>query len=128
MDRIQGLVDGSEVADVRDNRLGAGMVGFGGSWGPTQFDNLRVELGEDSLGANLALGATARASNVWDDGYPASAANDGDAGTRWNSADGTGPGEWLELDFARATEFDTVLLTQFDDRITGYSIQVRKEG
>jgi galactosylceramidase len=124
-DHILVSIDGAAVADATDDRFSAGMVGFGGSWGPVQFDNLRVDPGDNPLRKNLALEGTARASSVWDEGYPASAANDGDSGTRWNSIDAPGAGQWLEIDFKQPKSFDAVSLQQFDDRITGYKIQVQ---
>lgn len=75
-------------------------------------------------GVNLALGKTASASSQWDGNYPANKANDGDAlNTRWAAADGTGVGEWLEIDFGANTIFDQVITREFVSRIAGYKIQ-----
>ncbi len=74
-------------------------------------------------GTNLALGKTASASSIWGAGYEASKANDNDFGTRWNAADATGVGEWLQIDFGTNTTFNKTTLTQCLNRITGYKIQ-----
>jgi len=73
--------------------------------------------------SNLALCATASASSIWSSSYDAAKSNDGNGSTRWNSADGETAGAWLALDFGSPINFDTVVLSEAFDRITGYSLQ-----
>ena len=76
-------------------------------------------------GTNLALGATASASSIWDSNYTAAKANDNNINTRWNSASGTAAGEWLALDFGISTTFNAVNFAQETTwtRITSYKAQ-----
>ncbi len=73
--------------------------------------------------ANLAMCATASASSVWSVGYEAAQANDGNGGTRWNSANGETVGAWLALDFGALATFDTIVIKEALTRITGYRLQ-----
>jgi len=125
-------IDGAEVCSGFDPRYREGLFMLGCGRHGASFDDLEVKA--TPAGAfktshpNLARKAKARASSVWKEGgdYSAGRANDGDAlVTRWNSAAGTGAGEWLELDFEGEVEFDRVVLRQFNDRITGYRVQAR---
>ncbi len=50
-------------------------------------------------------------------------AQDADEGTRWNSASGETAGAWLALEFATPTTFDTIVLKEAFNRITGYRLQ-----
>ena len=73
--------------------------------------------------ANLALCATASASSVWSASYAAANANDGNGATRWNSANGETAGAWLALDLGAPRPFDTIVIKEAINRITGYSLQ-----
>ncbi len=77
----------------------------------------------DTFPPNLALNAVATASSQWDANYAASAANDGDAVTRWNAGAFAGAGQWLQLDFGASRTFDTTRISQAFDRITAFKIQ-----
>jgi galactosylceramidase len=72
---------------------------------------------------NFALTATASASSIWDSGYTAAMANDGDVISRWNSAGNDVNGSWLEMDFGQEVTFNKTKLTQLDNRIQSYKIQ-----
>jgi hypothetical protein len=65
----------------------------------------------------------ASASSVWSASYDAAKANDGNGGTRWNSASGDTAGAWLALDFGALQTFDTIVLKEAINRITGYLLQ-----
>jgi galactosylceramidase len=118
---IQAFIDGAPVADVTDSTSGAGMIGVGSGYHGAQFDNVVVR-GDPSF-VNLARGAAARASSVWDAAYGPEKAVDGDAATRWNTADGKTAGEWLEIEFRAPAAVESVVLRQFENRITGFAIQ-----
>ena len=49
-------------------------------------------------------------------------ANDGSASTRWNSANGTSSGEWLQLDFGGPRTFDRTTLRERFGRIARYKV------
>ncbi|KDR40934.1 beta-1,3-glucanase family protein [Caballeronia glathei] len=78
------------------------------------FDNvlashtLNVAFGSASAAVNLSLGATASASGLENDGYPASNAIDGDLNSRFSSnyADDA----WLMIDLGKETAFNRVVL------------------
>jgi hypothetical protein len=74
-------------------------------------------------GQNLAIKAVATASSQWDTNYTAAKANDGNAATRWNSANGTANGEWLQLDFGASVTFNKIILHEYENRITIIKLQ-----
>jgi hypothetical protein len=43
--------------------------------------------------------------------------------TRWNAAEGTSAGVWLEIDFGAPTMFDRTVIYQFEERIIRYRVQ-----
>ncbi len=120
---ITAIVDGTVVGTIRDWTYGTGMVGLGTGWNTARFDNVSIEPLEASQWRNLAEGRPATASSLWDPTYDAKCAVDGNAHTRWNSADGKTAGEWLEVDLGRKTRFNKVVLRQFETRIRQYKIQ-----
>ncbi|MBP3962708.1 discoidin domain-containing protein [Paenibacillus lignilyticus] len=96
-------------------QIGFYSVANGGNW--IAFDNVSL------TPVNLGLNKTIWGSSQWDANYAPAKANDGDsAGTRWNSASGTSAGEWLQIDFGSSTTFNTVVLKEFDTRITNFKI------
>jgi alpha-galactosidase len=76
-------------------------------------------------GANLAIGKTASASSIWDGNYSADKANDGNMGTRWNTAAGKTANEWLQIDFGANTTFNKIITKENAafQRISGYKLQ-----
>ncbi len=114
-------VDDHKLCDVTDSTYSAGLAGFGSGWNNADFTNFEVKYAPIPL--NLALNKRAIASSQWSPDYAAKYAVDGDISTRWNSADGTSAGEWLEVDFGKRTTFNRVCLHQFDNRILKYKIQ-----
>ena len=119
-DAIRVSIDGKEVADVRSERSPAGMVGLGGGWHDTQFDNLYLNFNTPT---NLALGKPATASSQWNDEYAAARALDGDTSTRWNAAAGKSAGEWIEVDLGKDLAINRTVIQQFGTRISAYRIQ-----
>lgn len=121
-DAIRARIDGVEVAKINDTTYVSGLAGLGCGWHRAQFDDLVIVVA--AADRNLALGQPATASSSEDvDALPANAF-DGDAfTTRWSAARGKTAGEWLELDLRQAVTFDTVVLRQHEDRITGYRIE-----
>jgi hypothetical protein len=77
----------------------------------------------DTAATNLAPVAIPSASSIWSSSYTAAMANDNSFSTRWNSANGTSNGEWLELDWPAPVSFNRAVCWQFGDRITSYKIQ-----
>ncbi|MFT0174487.1 beta-1,3-glucanase family protein [Paraburkholderia mimosarum] len=91
------------------------------------FDNvlaahsLNVVFGSASAAVNLALGATATASGIENDGTPASNAIDGNLNTRWSSnfADNA----WITIDLGKETAFNRVVLNWENAYGKQYQIQ-----
>ncbi|BCG02470.1 hypothetical protein PPGU19_070380 (plasmid) [Paraburkholderia sp. PGU19] len=91
------------------------------------FDNvlaahtINVVFNSASAAVNLALGATATASGLENDGYPASNAIDGDVTTRWSSnfADDA----WITIDLGKETTFNRVVLNWENAYGKQYQIQ-----
>ncbi|GKX30733.1 fucolectin [Vallitalea longa] len=83
------------------------------------------ELPVSESGENLATGKTVACSSMHNNDYFYDPNNvtDNDLMSRWNAAGGTGPGEWLEIDFGEPTEFNKVILKEYLDRVTGYKLQ-----
>ncbi|MFF4124389.1 discoidin domain-containing protein [Microbispora rosea] len=73
-------------------------------------------------GPDAALNRTATASSTENAGTPASAAVDGDAGTRWSSA--AADPQWLQVDLGSATTICKVVLTWEAAYATTFKIQV----
>ncbi|MFL9869330.1 discoidin domain-containing protein [Paraburkholderia fungorum] len=74
-----------------------------------------------AAGTNLALHKTATASGLEADAYPASAAVDGDAATRWSSAF-VDP-SWISVDLGTRQTFDRVVLNWENAHAVAYQIQ-----
>ena len=70
--------------------------------------------------SNLARQAVAAASSSWSSGYTPEKANDGDDGTRWNSAAGDKVGAWWQLDWPAPVTISGVLVREGIARVTGY--------
>ncbi|MBD0739763.1 discoidin domain-containing protein [Streptomyces sp. CBMA29] len=73
----------------------------------------------------LSQGKPATASSTEGAGYPASAAVDGDAGTRWASA--WSDPQWLQVDLGAASTVSKVVLN-WENYATAYQIQVSDTG
>ncbi|MEV4298791.1 discoidin domain-containing protein [Microbispora rosea] len=73
-------------------------------------------------GSNAALNRPATASSTENAGTPASAAVDGDAGTRWSSA--AADPQWLQVDLGSAKTICKVVLTWEAAYATAFRIQV----
>ncbi len=120
---LQAWVDGTQVVNISDTSCSSGLAGVGCGWQCfPQFDNFTVRplhRGEP----NLALTATATASSFFNAAALPNYANDGNFSTYWSSAYPPLANEWLELDFPRALNYNTVALSEFSPRILGYHLQ-----
>jgi F5/8 type C domain len=72
---------------------------------------------------DLAVGGLFSASSQWDDNQSASRAFDGRAETNWQACNGCWANEWLEVDFGADTTFDSVMLSEYDNRIGSYVVE-----
>jgi F5/8 type C domain len=77
-------------------------------------------------GSNLALNRPATASSTENSGTPASAAVDGNTGTRWSSA--FSDPQWLQVDLGSAQQICQVTLTWEAAYATSFQIQVSDTG
>jgi len=77
---------------------------------------------------NIAIGGTYSASSQWDAAQSAGNAFDGVASSDWQACDLCWSGQWLGVDFGRSRTFDTVRVTEFDQRTTGYTVQYYSGG
>jgi len=75
---------------------------------------------------NLALNRTATASSTENAGTPASAAVDGNTGTRWSSA--FSDPQWLEIDLGTSQSICDVTLRWETAYATGFQIQTSADG
>ncbi|MCL2551285.1 MAG: discoidin domain-containing protein [Actinomycetia bacterium] len=75
---------------------------------------------------NAALNHPATASSTENGGTPASAAVDGDAGTRWSSA--ASDPQWLQVDLGASATVCKVVLTWENAYATAFRIQVSPDG
>jgi galactosylceramidase len=122
--KIAALIDGAEVQTIQDTAYRSGMTGLGTGWNTAEFDNFSVRpLPGAAPPPNLAEGKPAASSSDWNADFTAANATDGDENTRWNSRDGTGAGEWLEVDLGQPVSFNQVVCRQFENRIQKYKIQ-----
>ncbi|GHA77627.1 discoidin domain-containing protein [Streptomyces termitum] len=74
----------------------------------------------------LSRGGTATASSTEGDGFPASAAVDGDPGTRWASR--WSDGQWLRVDLGRTATVSRIVLDWEAAHATAYDIQLSDDG
>ncbi|MEU8382628.1 discoidin domain-containing protein, partial [Streptosporangium sp. NPDC048865] len=74
----------------------------------------------------LSQGKTATASSTENAGTPASAAVDGDAGTRWSSANTDA--QWFQVDLGTSTSVNKVVLNWEAAYASGYKIQLSTNG
>lgn len=72
---------------------------------------------------NLALGKTYSSSSIYDATVPAPNAFDVNTISAWQAAPGPFNGDWLEVDFGAATTFNSVQLTEYGNRTSGYRIE-----
>ncbi|WP_194891860.1 discoidin domain-containing protein [Catenulispora pinisilvae] len=75
---------------------------------------------------NLALNKTATASSVESDAFPASAAVDGNTGTRWSSQ--FSDPQWLQVDLGSTQSICQVVLTWETASAKAYEIQTSPDG
>ncbi|MDQ7980572.1 discoidin domain-containing protein [Paraburkholderia sp. SARCC-3016] len=75
---------------------------------------------------NLALGKLATASGTQGDGYPASAAVDGDPNSRWSSD--FNDNAWLEVDLGQAQLFNRIVLRWENAYGSAYQLQASNDG
>ncbi|MGY3340657.1 hypothetical protein ACVW0K_006756 [Streptomyces filamentosus] len=74
----------------------------------------------------LSQGKTATASTTEGAGFPASAAVDGDPGTRWASQ--WSDGQWLQVDLGRTATVSRIVLNWEAAHATAYDIQLSDDG
>ncbi len=74
----------------------------------------------------LSQGKTATASSVENASFPASAAVDGNTGTRWSSA--FSDPQWLEVDLGASASISQVVLQWEAAYATGFQIQTSADG
>jgi hypothetical protein len=74
----------------------------------------------------LSQGKTATASSVENTSFPASAAVDGNTGTRWSSA--FSDPQWLEVDLGATASVSQVVLQWEAAYATGFQIQTSADG
>ncbi|MGW4776253.1 discoidin domain-containing protein [Streptomyces filamentosus] len=74
----------------------------------------------------LSQGRTATASTTEGAGFPASAAVDGDPGTRWASQ--WSDGQWLQVDLGRTATVSRIVLNWEAAHATAYDIQLSDDG
>jgi hypothetical protein len=117
---------GSAVTGVQIDGQSIGIVNgytFDNVEGP---HTINVTFGPASAAVNLALGSTATSSGLENDGYPASAAVDGNMNTRWSSSF-VDP-SWIQLDLGSVQNFNRVILFWQAAYGTVYQIQTSVDG
>ncbi|MFI6852881.1 beta-N-acetylglucosaminidase domain-containing protein [Streptomyces sp. NPDC050416] len=77
-------------------------------------------------GPDLARTGTARSSGDETPAFPASAANDGDPGTRWSSP--ADDGAWWQVELPRPARLGRVVLRWQDAHPSAYRVQVSPDG
>jgi hypothetical protein len=72
---------------------------------------------------NLALNRSYASSSNWDATQTADKAFDGDPNTNWQGQGATFANAWLEANFGVRKAFNTVTMSEFGDRTSGYRIE-----
>ncbi len=96
-------------------------VDFGGA-----EQTLTVRTYPPTGGKDLARGTVATSSGDETPDFPASAATDGDPGTRWSST--AEDGAWLQFALAHPTRLGRLVLNWQDAYASGYRVQVSPDG
>ncbi|MEN9840566.1 MAG: hypothetical protein RL376_366 [Verrucomicrobiota bacterium] len=123
---IEASLDDRTLAKVSDRARPRGQVGLGSGYHPAAFDDLAIT---GHTPTDLALGASATASSVWDESHGAERAVDGLAAdglkgpTRWNSGKTVLPEEWLELAFKQPQTCNTARIIPFENRISAWRLE-----
>ncbi len=78
-------------------------------------------------GSNMATNMATSASSV-NAGNVSANAVDGSSSTSWSAAFGSGADEWLEIDFGTNVDFDRVVLSENNARISGFRVQAYVSG
>ncbi|WP_051451904.1 discoidin domain-containing protein [Actinospica robiniae] len=121
-----GLISGTPTAAGTSNVTVTAKDGTGAT-GTTSFTWTVNAAGGGTCGTtNVALGKTATASSLENAGDPASAAVDGNTGTRWSSA--FSDPQWLEVDLGQTTSICQVVLNWETAYATAFQIQTSNDG
>lgn len=78
--------------------------------------------------SNLALSRTYSSSSNYNSSQVASKAFDANYSTNWQSQDGTFANQWLSVDFGSNISFDSVILSEYGNRTTGFRIEYSANG
>ena len=80
-------------------------------------------------GSNLASNKTYYSSSDWDATQTADKGFDGNYSTDWQSANGSAfANQWLQVNFGAPTAFDSIKLSEYGGRTTGYSVEYSSNG
>jgi beta-galactosidase len=104
---------GGTGSNTGSNGTGSGDTGSAGGTGATSP--------QPSSGPNLAIGKDVTASSVQTDGNPASAAVDGNVGSRWESM--YSDPQWITVDLGSAQTVDRAVLRWENAYATDFKIQ-----
>ncbi|MBF8190128.1 ThuA domain-containing protein [Nonomuraea sp. K274] len=130
--RIRVYLNGSLVNDFTNtdpNRNLDGYIGLQnhGSADQVAFRNVRIkESGTQPPASNVALNKPATTSSTESAAFPASAAVDGNTGTRWSSA--FSDPQWIRVDLGRSYTINRVVLNWEAAYARAYQIQTSPDG
>lgn len=94
----------------------------------TLLVSLCIPFSGSARGINLVLQKEVEASSEWSDTYSAAMAVDGDPGTRWSAAKEDISNSWIQVDFGQSEPFDSVLLSEYSQRISSFTIEASTDG
>ena len=75
---------------------------------------------------NLAAGSQVSASSLWSAAHAANMAIDANPASRWAAT--SAKGQWLQLDLGQPQQIGSVVLQEFQSRITQWSVEVSNDG
>lgn len=75
---------------------------------------------------NLAAGSQISASSLWSAAHGANMATDANPASRWAAT--SAKGQWLQLDLGRSQPIGSVVLQEFQSRITQWTVEVSNDG
>ena len=126
--KITATIDGTVVAEIKDDQFDHGNAGIGCGWNHAQFANIVIDSDPHPSRVDLAAAKPASASSQWSTAFAADKATAADPTSRWNAAGDKSAGEWLEVDLGQRVPFNRTIIRQFDDRITKYKIEYSDGG
>ena len=96
--------------------------------GTDRLDAIKSAIANPRVSRNLALNKTYKSSSNANFNETAFRGFDGFYSTNWQSSNANYAGQWLQVNFGAVTVFDSVRVSEFGNRTSGYRIEYSTDG